>query len=65
MAIKQTKKRVVTKRAKKRELAIFRGSLEKAGQVQGAVEPLKPGVTHVVTEGGDGEVLVRRRFTAL
>lgn len=65
MAIKRTKKQAVAKPAKKRELDLFRRSLERAGQIQTAVEPLKPGVTHVVIEGADGEVLVRRRFSSI
>ncbi|MDR6672849.1 hypothetical protein [Xanthomonas sp. 1678] len=65
MVTKPTKKRAVAKLPKKQELDLFRRSLEKAGQLQIGAEPLKPGVTHVVVEGVDGEVLVRRRFSAI
>lgn len=44
----------------------LRASLEKAGQVQkDDGTPLQPGVTHTVTDTAQGEVLVRRRFSAL
>ncbi|MBU8975855.1 hypothetical protein JI752_006835 [Lysobacter sp. MMG2] len=47
------------------EVATFRESLERSGQVQDD-EDLKPGVTHVRKRDDEGgEVLVRRRFSAL
>lgn len=44
----------------------LRASLEKAGQIQrDEGTPLQPGVTHTVVATEQGEVLVRRRFSAL
>lgn len=68
MAIKQVKQRkraAVAKKSKTREQELFRLILENAGQVQLDTEPLKPGVTHVVIESPAGEILVRRRFSAI
>jgi predicted RNA-binding protein YlxR (DUF448 family) len=68
MATKQAKQRkraAVAKKSKAREEDLFRLILENAGQVQPDTEPLKPGVTHVVIESPAGEILVRRRFSAV
>lgn len=45
---------------------VLRASLEKAGQVQrDDGTPLQPGLTHTVVDTDQGEMLVRRRFSAL
>lgn len=50
----------------RKEADVLRASLKKAGQVQREDgSPLQPGVTHTTTDTGQGEVLVRRRFSAL
>lgn len=62
---KPTKPRAAkAKRPGKGETALFRGSLEKAGQVQKDAGEPKAGTTHALVESPDGEVLVRRRFSA-
>lgn len=64
MATKPSKRAAKAKRPGKGEQKLFRRTLEKAGQVQKDAGEPKAGATHSVAESPDGEVLVRRRFSA-
>lgn len=53
-------------RSAARETKAFVAGLKTAGRLQEESGPLKPGATHVVEAGADGEpVISRRRFSAI